>query len=86
MCGVCWASVDCLSRHEFHLCDHYVHIKHAPNQNTFGSKDFPNDIQLVFIFVMDDPEFLTERGRFSDLCFVLFDLERHDKLKAATEL
>lgn len=87
MCGVCWVSVECLSRHEFHpqdipLCIH----KHIPKPNTFGSMNFHNEIQFVFIFIMDDPEFLIGRGRFSSPCFVLFDLEMHSKLKAATEL
>lgn len=79
--------MDYLSRLECHpqgisLCIH----KHSPKQNTSDSKDFHNDIQLVYIFIMDDLEFLIGRSRFSSLCSVLFDLKRHIKLNAATEL
>lgn len=74
----CLSRLDCLPQ-GISLCIH----KHSPNQNTSDSKDLHNDIQLIYIFIMDDLEFLIGRSRFSSSCSVLFDLKRP---KAATEL
>ena len=77
----CLSRLDCLPQ-GISLCIH----EHSPNQNTSDSKDFHNDFHLVYIFIMDDLEFLIGRSRFSSSCSVLFDLKRHSKLSAATEL
>lgn len=77
----------CLFRLECHpqgisLCIH----KHSPHQNTSDSKDFHNDIQLVYNFITDDLGLLIGRSRFSSPCSVFFGLKRHSTLNAATEL
>lgn len=65
---------------------HYAYINTPQTKTLLTPRTFIIIFNLYTFFIMDDLEFLIGRSRFSSSCSVLFDLKRHSKLSAATEL